>query len=233
VSRLGTATRTASAGAALMYFLDPEVGRRRRALVRDQLVHWTLQARDEVATELRDVAHRVQGMLAVAQRALIGTGEAVADPVLAERVRARLGVLDHPGGITVRAEDGRVHLGGRVLGYEAERARQIAGRTRGVRVVLDELEMHSDPGQIPTLQGRPRRRDVGQLEPATRLALGTTAILGLAPLLRTVPPGLALRLVTLGGLVAAVASVERACLRAIARSRAAAALPVRPPVETD
>lgn len=53
-----------AAGAATMYFLDPQQGRRRRALVRDQLVHARHVARDEATGRAKDLRNRAQGVVA-------------------------------------------------------------------------------------------------------------------------------------------------------------------------
>src|SRR5688500_2164523 len=49
-------------GAALMYFLDPERGTRRRHLVRDQVVHAGRVAGDALDTTGRDLRDRAQGI---------------------------------------------------------------------------------------------------------------------------------------------------------------------------
>lgn len=51
-------------GALAMYYFDPEQGRRRRALVRDQLVHLRTKARKEVVGQAKDLRNRAQGMAA-------------------------------------------------------------------------------------------------------------------------------------------------------------------------
>ena len=51
-------------GAGLMYFLDPEVGRRRRALCRDQLVRATHQIEAGIEKALKDARNRAQGLAA-------------------------------------------------------------------------------------------------------------------------------------------------------------------------
>ena len=51
-----------SAGAAVMYFFDPEQGNRRRALLRDQLVKWTRVARETVEGQVKDLRNRTMGV---------------------------------------------------------------------------------------------------------------------------------------------------------------------------
>ena len=51
-------------GALAMYYFDPQQGRRRRALVRDRLVHARRVARDLAAGKAQDVRNRAQGAVA-------------------------------------------------------------------------------------------------------------------------------------------------------------------------
>lgn len=51
-------------GAAAMYFLDPVSGRRRRALVRDQIVHLQHEIVDATQATAKDLRNRAQGMVA-------------------------------------------------------------------------------------------------------------------------------------------------------------------------
>ena len=51
-------------GAVAMYYLDPEQGRRRRALVRDQLVHLRVRASKEAVGHAKDLRNRAQGVVA-------------------------------------------------------------------------------------------------------------------------------------------------------------------------
>jgi uncharacterized membrane protein len=54
----------ATLGAALMYLLDPERGRRRRALLRDQAVHLAHETEDFADEAARDLGHRSYGVVA-------------------------------------------------------------------------------------------------------------------------------------------------------------------------
>lgn len=121
----------AGVGAGLTFFLDPRLGRRRRALVRDKAVRFA-----HVTSDAADTTSR--------------------DEVLVERVRARIGiVVRQPSSIDVSAQDGRVVLSGPVLADEVARLlRRIAG-VRGVRAVDNRLEVHETPDGVPGLQGEP------------------------------------------------------------------------------
>ena len=49
-------------GAGLMYFFDPQMGRRRRALVRDQAVRLGNDAADALRDRTRDLGNRAYGL---------------------------------------------------------------------------------------------------------------------------------------------------------------------------
>src|ERR1044071_2997841 len=96
-----------TAGLGLMYFLDPEQGRRRRALVKDQMVHAAYRTGDAVDATSRDIANRARAAVAELRGRL--NQEAVIDDILRDRVRARVGaVVGHASSIEVEVQDGRV-----------------------------------------------------------------------------------------------------------------------------
>ena len=163
-------------GVGLMYLLDPERGRRRRAHIRDQVAHGTRLAGGAVGATSRDVAHRASGAMS-RLRATWGR-TSVDDDVLVERVRAQLGrVVSHPHAVDVGAADGMVTLRGPILQHEVRRALNTAERVAGVREVVNELEEHKEAGNIPALQdgGTPLglQPEIWQREwsPTTRLVL--------------------------------------------------------------
>ncbi len=61
-----------SAGIALMYFLDPEQGRRRRSLFRDQLNKWTRIGRQTAAGTAKDLRNRSVGVMHETRKAVSG-----------------------------------------------------------------------------------------------------------------------------------------------------------------
>ena len=73
-------------GAALMYILDPDRGRRRRALVRDQLARAANKTPEALGATARDLSNRARGLTAEARRLV--TSDDVSDQVLAQRVRS-------------------------------------------------------------------------------------------------------------------------------------------------
>jgi osmotically-inducible protein OsmY len=140
-------------GTGLMFFLDPARGRRRRALVRDQAVHWARVGAETFGAKQRDAAHRATG-IAARLRSVFSPDAVVGDDVLVERVRAQLGrIVSHPRAIHVEAVNGVVSLRGPILRDETIRLVRAVERVRGVRDVVAELEEHDDPANVPALQG--------------------------------------------------------------------------------
>jgi hypothetical protein len=145
----------AAAGAALMYLLDPDGGRRRRARMRDQLVRAAHRTGDAVDATSRDVGNRARGVVAELRSRLVNVE--VSDGVLHERVRARIGsVVGHAGAIEAAVVDGRVSLRGPVLADDVDRLVRRVRSVPGVREVINQLDVHDEPGGVPGLQGHPR-----------------------------------------------------------------------------
>lgn len=139
-------------GAATMYLLDPAQGKRRRALLRDQLVNKSHEARAFAAVAGRDMHYGARGLIA-GVRALRRRGP-VPDEILIERVRAKLGrFVSHPRAIDVTADEGRVLLTGAVLASEHAKLLQCVAAVRGVTAVADGLTVHERADGIAGLQG--------------------------------------------------------------------------------
>src|ERR671923_1666750 len=75
-------------GAGLMYIFDPDRGKRRRALVRDQLVHAGHLITRAIGITSRDLSHRAYGVLAEGNH--LFHHEEVSNEVLEARVRAKI-----------------------------------------------------------------------------------------------------------------------------------------------
>jgi hypothetical protein len=175
---------TAGAAAAASYFLDPQLGRRRRALVRDQLVHLARVGQEAVDITSRDVRNRAQGLTAELRRRHEAPPD---DDILVERVRSQLGyAVRHPSSIGVTVSGGRVTLRGPVLADEIDRLRRRVQRVRGVLGIDDRLDVYDNADGIPGLQGEASPRwDAWEFEwmqrnwsPAARL-VATVAGAGL------------------------------------------------------
>ena len=203
------------AGAVAMYLFDPDRGRRRRALLRDQLSHWGMVTGEELRTEWRDVRNRAQGAAATIRR--VGAPPPASDEAVAGRIRARLGSLEQPGGIRVDVRDGRVHLAGPVLARDADRARRIVRHVRGANQLVDELEVHHE-ADVPALQEE-RRRRFGDLSPTTRLVASLATIVAMSPVVRRVGRIRTARGLAMAAFGSAMVNVERARQRATENAR--------------
>jgi hypothetical protein len=164
-------------GAGLMYLFDPEMGRRRRTRLGDQATRLAHDLGDAIPVGLRDLGHRVQGV--VAESSSLLRADHASDRVVAERVRAKLGrVVSHPRPVEVAVRDGYVTLSGPILAPELDRLLWAVASVRGVVGVENRLEVHDGPGHHPSLQGgvtrAGERPELFQQSwsPATRLLLG-------------------------------------------------------------
>jgi uncharacterized membrane protein len=140
-------------GAGLMYFLDPQSGDRRKALLRDQLNSLRNDANDLVDSGVRDLRNRARGLMA--EGMAIVSREEIPPFILEERIRSRLGFLTrHPGSIQVNVSGREVTLDGDVLADEVDRIQDGVTKIRGVDLVHNNLRVHQEAGNIPQLQGR-------------------------------------------------------------------------------
>lgn len=155
--RLRPSTLTAgllslAAGAGLMYLMDPESGRRRRALVRDRARRRANETGRRLRATTSDVSHRARGV--VLERVHRFRRERPDDEVLAHRVRSELGHhTNHAHALQVAVDRGRVILSGPALASEAEELVKATGRVRGVEAVENRLEAHESAEGVPALQG--------------------------------------------------------------------------------
>jgi BON domain len=135
-------------GAGLMYMLDPDRGRRRRALMRDKIVRGvneTGRAIGSVGTVSRDLGNRARGVLANARSRI--KPEEVPDDILESRVRSQLGhVVLQPGEIFVTADDGHVTLSGSVRSEEVDQLISRISSLPGVFKVSNLLRVQGQAG---------------------------------------------------------------------------------------
>jgi uncharacterized membrane protein len=141
-------------GAAAMYFLDPQQGRRRRALARDQTIHAANAASEAVERLAEDAGNRAQGTLARARR-IATARQPVEEQRLHGRVRSALGRLcSHPRAITVEVSGGgSVTLHGPILASEMRDVLTGLRRVPGVRRLESRLTAYSDDARPAALEG--------------------------------------------------------------------------------
>jgi hypothetical protein len=168
-----------AAGAAAMYFLDPDRGARRRALVRDKAIWAARKTRDGAAAVSCDLQNRAIGAVSEV-RGLFDRAPAD-DSVIAARVRAELGrVSSHPGAIATMANNGCVILSGPILSSEHSLVMRAIRGVRGVCDVEDQLDIHQSAEGVPALQGgslRPGQTWLrGAWSPSTQLAAAVAGV---------------------------------------------------------
>lgn len=142
-------------GAGLMFLLDPQGGRRRRALVRDRLVrggHELSHATDELSAR---ITNKLKGIAAETRSRF--TMQDVDDSVLEARVRSSMGrVISNPGAIAVLADGGSVTISGPVLASEVSDLLDCVKAVPGVHELHSQLTVRPTPNGIPGLQGTDR-----------------------------------------------------------------------------
>ena len=139
-------------GTGLMYLLDPDRGRRRRALLRDKGARAVRKTGDCIEVTKRDLANRTQGIVTEVQSRF--SSEQIDDGKLVERVRAKLGrAVSHPRAIEVSAQDGTVMLAGPILVEEIPALLTCVNSVNGVKQVVNHLNAHEQADNHPALQG--------------------------------------------------------------------------------
>jgi len=141
-------------GAALMYFFDPDRGKRRRAKVRDTVEATGNKVGCYAGKMSRDIRNRAQGVMAETKSLFVR--EDVADEVLVDRVHAKLGHYPvQSGSIDVQATAGVVILGGSISAEELPSLLRATGQVRGVKRVENQLRVVPTSGNAPDFQGTP------------------------------------------------------------------------------
>jgi hypothetical protein len=157
------AISAAVAGATAMYYLDPDRGKRRRALARDKIVSASIHTSELTRAQSRRVSNGVRVLGARIVSHLPSRGEAARPDVVHQRVRSHLGrVVSHPKAVDVEVLDDRcVRLGGHILADELDALIDTLEKVPGVARVDNQLMVHESAGNIPELQGATRRSAQG------------------------------------------------------------------------
>ena len=129
-------------GAGVMYVLDPRLGRRRRALVRDKAQACWHRMGKFLSQTARDARQRTYGLIAETQTQIRGA-DVPEDAVLIARVRAYIGhVVSQVETVDVTAHQGRVTLSGSIAAHEVEKLLSAVASVAGVTAVVNRLEIH-------------------------------------------------------------------------------------------
>ena len=138
-------------GGVTVALLDPRRGAARRAVLRDKGFSAVKEVTETASRRARDLRQRLRGVVYETKARM--SEQQVPDDILIERVRAQLGrPVSHPHAVEVRAENGCVVLSGPILADEAEELIRLISRIPGVRSIESELELHAEPGDVPSLQ---------------------------------------------------------------------------------
>lgn len=167
-------------GAGLMYVLDPDRGKRRRALLVDQAAHAFRTAEDAAGKTARDSRNRFQGLLH-SIGALTRGSDVVPDDILEARIRSKVGgLVRHPKALEISARRGRVTLSGPILADEADDVVGCILGLRGVRHIDNKLDIHHRGESVPALQGEGRRRPdtvLPVITPTSRFLAGSAGVI--------------------------------------------------------
>jgi uncharacterized membrane protein len=174
--KLKTILVTLGVGAGLMYFLDPQQGKRRRALIQDRANRWINNLDESLEVGMEDIRNQARGVLSELTAKF--SREDTPDWLLEERVRAVLGrVTRHSRLLDIRSDRGHVIISGPALRVDRDEIMKSASRTRGVSSVEDELRVYETEKDFPSMQ-IPRTGasaaavQQGNWSPATRLLSG-------------------------------------------------------------
>jgi len=144
-------------GTGVMYLLDPDRGKRRRALLRDKCASATRKTGQGIETTAHDLSNRARGIASSIKSRF--TSDEPDDAVIINRVRSKLGrIVSHPGAIEVTAAKGKVAVSGPILEDEVDSMLSCVRQTQGVNEVTNNLEVHKEAGNHPALQGGPERQ---------------------------------------------------------------------------
>ncbi len=160
-------------GAVAMFLLDPERGVRRRAMLRDQVVHQATRKRRAVQVMTHDFVNRTKGLRYKVQGQL--RRDEVSDQTLAERARAEVGhLVSHSGSIQISSQNGILTLSGPILISELDACLRAMQMIPGVKEVRNDLETFTTGEHVSGLQGGKPRTALGRWTPATSFVMGVT-----------------------------------------------------------
>lgn len=162
-------------GAAVMSLADPLSGPSRRAFLRGKAIRTLHRTSDFLERAVHDLRNRTCG--AIAEARARRRNDEPEDPVLIERVRARLGRSTvHPHAIEVDANRGRVTLRGSVPADEAAAALAASAEVLGVTSVLDRLARQNSKEAAP---GASEASDPNSLRAFTSWSPGIQLLAGI------------------------------------------------------
>jgi uncharacterized membrane protein len=163
-----------AAGAAALYFLDPDQGQKRRTAFATKAKRMGKSVAEEASKSGRDAWHQVAGNARKIWNRV--SWEQPDDDILVERIRARLGrIVSHPPDVHVASDHGTITLWGRAPNREIYAMVRTLGSMHGVREIRNHLEIHERPEAAAdgNLFQRARHTTLHNWSPAKRAAVGT------------------------------------------------------------
>lgn len=149
-------------GVGMMYLMDPQRGRSRRAWLADKTTSFVRRTGRTFYRSGQDLANRAYGT-AVETRNMLRRGEQISSEQLLQRVRTEMGrAVSHPRLVQVMCDaNGTVTLTGSVLASEAGRLISRVESVPGVNLVVNRLdtkntEQEMSTGRNPAQQGVPQ-----------------------------------------------------------------------------
>lgn len=217
-SLVGSAGVGAGLGAGLMYLLDPQGGRGRRAVVRDKSVSALKKGGRAAAKTSRDLGNRTKGLISEAgtklrESDLVSNLTNQGQTLLTNVQRSVRRAVSYPAAIEALVEEGKVILHGLVLASEVAGLLVAIEGVEGVSEVQNHLEIHESVEGLAAFRNGARR----WVRPAARvLTGGTGGALAFAGLKRKDKLGAALGALGLGLLAHGITNFDT---RRLARRR--------------
>ena len=193
---VGSAGVGAGLGAGLMYLLDPQGGRGRRAVARDKSVSALKNGGKAAAKTSRHLGNKTKGLVSQAGSKLRRSDLADEGEALLKQVRRKIRrTASHPMAVEVLVQEGNVVLHGLILASEVEGLLAAIQTIEGIAAIENQLEIHESTQDLAAYRNGARR----WVGPTTRvLTGGTGSALAYAGLKRKDPLGAALGALGLG-----------------------------------
>ena len=148
---LGTGVIAAGVGAGLMYLLDPNAGRRRRALLRDKgvkLTHSTTRAVDKTSRDMKNRIHGIMVSLQGGGQSRQGRRLALFQRNWPPAVRLMVGAI---GSIVTAAGIARRGLAGTIIGGLGAGLTAMAATNFSIRHLMEgDLARHDTETRAPS-----------------------------------------------------------------------------------
>lgn len=142
---------SAAVGAGLMFLLDPDKGKRRRALIRDQLTHFKHKMTGVINAKTQDARNRGLGLIARSRR--VFEADKVSEDALAAKVRRVVQEkVSDPGAIETQVENGRVILSGNILDEELPVLLESVQRLDEVSTIDNRLRIPASTDRSSPMQ---------------------------------------------------------------------------------